>query len=271
MLRTSCTPSHILLLALFPASFAFAQSPAPSAAADPAAPVSTLGTYTAPDGSASAGLPTGWSITRAAETRISMTSASGETIDLGGTFVVRNAPYIPDQTPADGIDLSVPNSASLAEKFTDIVMTAQYVAKASPPHMTVTSSAPFTAHLGFSCATLDGSYTGDKGAFTFRAIVCSLPVDTGNTYKVISKYWQAPPALAGQDKSLAEAVLASYRVPPALLQKKIAPHFAPPAVPLVNPQPGLSATECFDLAILRGVPTDKLPEYCRHSVPSGPQ
>lgn len=268
MLRISCTPSHILLLALFPATLAFSQSPAPS---DPAAPASTLGTYTAPDASASASLPTGWSITRAAETRISMTSPSGETIDLGGTFIVKNAPYVPNQSPADGIDLSVPNSASLAEKFTDIVMTAQYVAKASPPHLTITSSAPFTAHLGFSCATLDGSYTGDKGAFTFRAIVCSLPVDAGNTYKIISKFWQAPPAIAGQDKSLAEAVLASYRVPPALLQKKIAPYYAAPAATLVNPPPPMSVTECFDLAVLRGVPTDKLPEYCRNSVPSGPQ
>jgi hypothetical protein len=242
-----------------------AQAPATSSA--PA-----LQPYNTPDGSAQAGVPPGWKVNKGGETVIQMSGPNGEILNLGTTFIVKDAPYQAGQVPANGIDLSVPNSASLAEKFTHIVETAQFVAKASPPEIKITSATPFTARLGFQCSTLDGSNIGDKGAFTFRAIVCSLPVDSGGTYKVIAKLWQAPPAIADQNKVLAETVLASYRVPQPWLQKKLAPHFAPPpassvlpAVPLPNDlDPG-----CFDLAIIREVPADKLPAYCYNH--TGPQ
>lgn len=272
MLRIFRTPSHILMLALVPVTLVHAQTPAPI---DPRAPIPappTLSTYTASDGSASASLPAGWTVTRNGETVIVMTSPGGETINLGITFIVKDGPYTQHQKPANGIDLSVPNSASLAEKFTDIIQTAQYVAKATPPLITITSSKLSPATLGFPCATIDGNYSGEKGPFTFRAIVCSLPVDVGGTYKVIAKLWQAPPTIAEQEKSQAEAVLASYRIPPDWLQKKLAPFHTAPAVPVPLTMPRTdSATECFDLAILRGVPNDKLPEYCRSVAPSGPQ
>lgn len=279
MLRIPSKPSPILMLALLPATLAATQSPAPAAptqtsvpaASDPAKP--SLYTYTAPDRSASASLPTGWTVTRGGETVIVMTSPNNETIILGDTFIVKSAPNIPKQSPADGIDLSIPNSASSAEKFAAIVDTAQFVAKASPPKIKIASSTPFKAAVGVTCASLDGSITDDKGNFIFRAVVCSLPVDVGGTYKVIVELWQAPPAIAAREKSLAQMVLASYRVPPPWLQKKLAPHTAPPVLPMpsISPLPSDRETECFDLAVLRQVPESKLPDYCRTGAQTGPQ
>ena len=272
MLCISLRPSHFLLLTSMIAVQAPAQTTAPSTPSNSAEPANSFTTYTATDDSASASLPAGWTVTRNGETVIVMTSPSGETINLGTTFIVKDAPYRPDQVPANGIDLSVPNTVSLAEKLTDIIQMAQRAAKATPPLISITSSKPSAAPVGFPCATIDGNYTGEKGPFTFRVIVCSLPVDAGGTYKVIVKLWQAPPTLAEQDEHIAETVFSSYRVPQPWLQRKLAPHFAaPPAATPLQPPPSDSQFECFDLAILRDVPADKLPEYCRTGAHSGPQ
>lgn len=272
MPRFACTAPYISLLAWLPAAIARAQTHTPSSPTPSEPPNGSFTTFIAPDGSASASLPAGWTITRSAETVIVMTSPSGETINLGTTFIVKDAPYTLHQTPANGIDLSIPNSASLADKFSAIVQTAQFVAKEKPPLISITSTRPTTVPAGFNCATIDGNYTGDKGPFTFRAILCSLPVDTGGTYKVITKFWQAPPSLAEQDASTVASVLSSYRIPQPWLQKKLAPHFAAP-VPVIapQPQPPDSQFECFDLALLRDVPPEKLPAYCRTGAHSGPQ
>ena len=272
MLRICYRSSLVLLVLLMIGVYAFAQA-APSTPSNPATPDAQFTSYTAPDGSASASLPAGWTISRSGETVVVMTSPTGETINLGTTFIVKDAPYSPHQTPVNGIDLSIPNSASLADKFSDIIETAQFVAKAKPPLISITSSRPSAIPVGFPCATIDGNYTGDKGPFTFRAVVCSLPVDPGGTYKVIVKLWQAPPTLAEQDEHIAETVFSSYRIPQSWLQKKLAPHNSAPAAVAAPSQPPStdSQFECFDLAILRDVPTDKLPEYCRTAPRSGPQ
>jgi hypothetical protein len=243
-----------------------AQSPSPAAAAPKLSP------YTASDQSAQAGVPPGWNVTKGAETVIVMTGPNGETISLGNTFIVRNAPYQPNQRPANGIDLSIPNSASLGEKFSDIVQTATAVGGGPDPQTKIASTTPL-ALRGVQCGRLSGTFEGKTGPLAFGAVVCSLPVDTGGTYKVMMILAQAPPSVAAQEKALAGAVFASYRIAPVMLQKKLAPHFAPPPPPVMPPGGGGVGfmpspndpvqNGCFDLVVIRETPDWQLPAKCR--------
>jgi hypothetical protein len=239
-----------------------------------AAPTPELTAYTTPDKSASAGLPSGWKVTNGAQTVIVMTGPNSETIDLGNTLIVRNAAFQLGQKPAAGVDISIPNSATLAQKFTSVLQNSAVVFGAAAPQINITSTAPLQvpASIG-QCGRIVASLNGTKGPMTVVALMCSLPIDSGGTYKLIFKMAQAPPAIAQQEAALASAVFASYRVPAAMLQRKIAPFNVPPAV--ANAQIGsiLASTaaaqrasdtqaNCFDLTVLRETPTRLLPRAC---------
>ena len=142
------------------------------------------------------------------------------------------------------------------------------------PQVKITSETPIQvpASVG-QCGRIRATINGKVGLMTLAALMCSLPVDTGGTYKIMFKMAQAPPATADQESALAGAVFASYRIPPAQLKNKIAPFYVPPAV--VNAQiKGImqqtAASEhasdvsanCFDLTVLRETPQYLLPRSC---------
>jgi hypothetical protein len=94
------------------------------------------------------------------------------------------------------------------------------------------------------------------------------------------KMAQAPPNVAAQEKALAGAVFASYKVPPAMLQKKLAPHFTPPPPVAMPSAPGVAGgggtpaipgdstnSECFDLVVIRETPKNQLPRKCGGTAP----
>ena len=265
------------LLCVAGAVAVLAQAPSPSAAAPALQP------YTAPDQSAQAGVPPGWKVTRGAETVIVMSGPNGESIALGNTFVARNAPFQASQAPANGIDVSIPNSASLAEKLTDLLEFAAAQSHGAAPNVKIGSSTPLPI-AGLQCGRLAGTYTGPNGLLAFGALLCSLPVDVGGTYKIMFKLAQAPPNFAAQEKALAGAVFASYRIPPAMLQKKFAPHFAPAPAPVapvggggMSPAMGSmigglrgadTASECMDLGVIREEPNWQLPRKCGGLAPN---
>lgn len=254
------------------ATGANAQSPSPT----PSAP--TLKTYTAPDQSAQAGVPPGWNVSKGAETVIVMTGPNDETISLGNTFVVKNASFQAGQKPGNGIDIDIPNSASLGEKLTDIMRNGAAMSGAPDPQTRIASTTPIPLQ-GVQCGRLSGTFTGKTGPLAFGAVVCSLPVDVGGTYKVMMIMAQAPPNVAAQEKALAGAVFASYRIAPAMLQKKLAPHFTPPP-PSAMPRPGAGGigsimpspndpvqNGCFDLVVIRETPNYQLPRKCGGMAP----
>lgn len=268
MLKSSWTiVSTPLLLILCVAAGVNAQSPAPATAAPALKP------YTASDQSAQAGVPPGWQVTKGAETVIMMSGPNGENISLGQTFVARNAPFQASQPPANGIDVSIPNSASLAEKFTDLLEFAAAQSHGAAPNVKIASSGPLQVPSPLQCGSVAGTYTGPKGLVAFGALICSLPVDVGGTYKIMFKLAQAPPNIAAQEKALAGAVFASYRIPQAMLQKKLAPHFLPPPPAPSVPGGGVSPmmpspndpvqNGCFDLVVIRETPDWQLPAKCR--------
>jgi hypothetical protein len=235
--------------------------------------------YTAPDQSAQAGVPPGWNVVKGAETAILMTGPNGETINLGLTFVVRNAAFQLGQQPSNGIDLSMPNTASLDQKFTMLEQWGASMNNKPDPQVKIASSAPIQVPVpNVQCGRLAGNFNSMTGPVAFGLLMCSLPVDTGGTYKVMFKLAQAPPNVASQEKALAGAVFASYKIAPAMLQKKLAPHFAPPP-PM--PMPGVGGgggggvpaipdstnSECFDLVVIRETPKYQLPRKCGGTAP----
>jgi hypothetical protein len=236
--------------------------------------------YTAPDNSAQAGVPPGWKVTKGAETVIIMTGPNGENISLGTTFVVKNAAFQPGQKPANGIDLSMPNSASLDQKLTMLEQWGAAMSNKPDPEVKIASSTPIQVPIpNVQCGRIAGTLNSSNGPAAFGMLACSLPVDTGGTYKFMFKMAQAPPNVAAQEKALAGAVFASYKVAPAMLQKKIAPHFAPPPPPVRMPStpviggggvPSFGDTtnsECFDLVVIRETPKYQLPRKCGGTAP----
>jgi hypothetical protein len=248
-------------------------------ASPPATP--SLQPYTAPDQSAQAGVPPGWNVTKGAETVIIMTGPNGETIDLGNTFVVKNAAFQLGQQPSNGIDLSMPNSAGLDQKFTMLEQWAASLGNGADPQVKIGSNAPIQVPLpNVQCGRLTGTLNSKTGPVAFGLLMCSLPVDVGGTYKVMFKLAQAPPNVAAQEKALAGAVFASYRIAPGMVQKKLGPHFIPPPMPVapsVGPGGGGGGmmpspndpidNGCFDLVVIRETPKYQLPRKCGGTAP----
>jgi hypothetical protein len=255
--------------------------PAPPAAAAPAVP---LQPYTASDQSASAGVPSGWKVTSGAQTVIQMSSPQGVAVSLGNTVIARNAAFQLNQKPANGIDLSMPSTATLAQKLTMILQQSAASSGKPAPQITIDSSTPLQlpATVG-QCARFVADLTGQQGPIKLLAVFCSLPLDSGGVYKNIMLAAQAPTATAAQAAPIAQAVFQSYRIPTAWLQKKLAPFTAPPAASaaataaeaaainkstLAGMAAANNSANCFDLSVLRQTPTYLLPRSCGGTQPN---
>ncbi len=150
------------------------------------------------------------------------------------------------------------------------------------PKLTVDSTTPLPlpAAVG-QCGRLVADFTAQQGPMKLMAVFCSLPLDSGGTYKNIMLYAQAPAAVAAQAAPTAQAIFQSYRIPTTWLQKKLAPFTAPPqtgaataaAVAAINRSTALSmagadnSANCFDLSVLRETPTYQLPRSCGGTKP----
>jgi len=243
-------------------------------AATAAVPASQLQPYTAPDQSASAGVPTGWQVTKGQETVITMTGPQGETVALGNTLVAKSGAFKAGQRGSNGIDLSMPYAAPLTQKLTMIIQQNAAVAGKPAPQINITSATPIQlpAALG-QCGRFIADINGAQGQMKIMGVLCSLPLDSGGAYKNIMLMAQAPAAVAAQSAPTAQAIFQSYRIPTAWLQKKLTPHTAPPPPParaaasaaMMNSSTILgeaganNSANCFDLAVLRETPTYQLP------------
>jgi hypothetical protein len=232
--------------------------------------------YTAPDQSAQAGVPAGWNVTTGSQTVIGMTGPQGEIITLGRTFVARNAAFQAGQKGAGGADLSMPYSANLEQKF--VMIWEQGAALAGQPAAQVTfnSATPIQmpAALG-QCGRFVASTTLPSGAVKLMGAFCSLPLDSGGTYKNILVMAQAPANLAAQEAPIAQAVFSSYKVPTAMLQKKVAPFSLPPMPAgggAAGILPGIQASNtfatCFDESVIREYGPNQLPQECGGKLPN---
>jgi hypothetical protein len=227
--------------------------------------------YTAADQSASAGVPPGWQVTKGEESVIVMTGPQGETIFLGSAAIALNGPFQPGRR-GGGVDLSMPYGANLAQKFTMLLQHNAVVGGTPPPQIKITSATPLQVPpvLG-QCGRIIANVTGSKGPMTVGSLFCSLPLDSGGTYKNFFKLAQVPVGTAEQERATVRAVFASYRVPLPMLQRKLAPFTQPPVV-LAGPGyapaiPDSTGAECFDLVVIRETPSYDLPRKCGGHAP----
>jgi hypothetical protein len=243
-----------------------------------ASPAIQLRPYTTPDQSASASVPSGWQVTSGQRTAIVIAGPQGEIVNLGGELVARNAPYQPGQRAANGIDLSMPFAATLPQKLAIVLQHGAEMSGKSFSQFTITSATPLQLPPTVGqCGRFVAGFSNQQGPMKVMGVFCSLPLDTGGTYKLIWMLAQAPAAVAAQSAPTAQAIFSSYRIPSAWLQRVLAPYTPPPprAVPML---PGMgSATalgagvsnsaNCFDLEVLRQTPKYLLPKSCGGNQP----
>jgi hypothetical protein len=246
-----------------------------SAPASPAASIK-LQPYTAPDQSASAGLPSGWTVTSGSQTVIQMTGPQGASITLGRTFIAHNAAFKAGKKGTGGTDLAMPYTANLEQKLTMIFQQGAALSSQPAPQLTFTSATPIQlpAVLG-QCGRFVANLSTQQGPAMIMGAFCSLPLDSAGIYKNILIEAQAPASIAQQDAPIASAVFASYKIPAAMLQKKVAPFTAPPmpaAGAAAGILPGLNASDtfatCFDESVIRQYGPNQLPQECGGRLPN---
>jgi hypothetical protein len=187
-----------------------------------------LQTYTASDQSASAGVPAGWKVYGAAQTNIEMTGPQGEVINLGEGIIAHNGTFQLGQTGPDGSNMSMPYSAKLSDKLIMVLQQRAALNKNPIPQIKFLYGAPLQSlPAGFQCGVFVIAISGTATPGDALGIFCSLPEDRLQFFKNFLIIGSAPTAIAAKDVPTVVAVIKSYKVPPAWLQKKFALFTAP--------------------------------------------
>ena len=211
-----------------PAALSARAQATPAAPAAPAAPPVQLQTYTATDQTCSAGVPAGWKVVGAAQTNIIMSGPQGEVIDLGEAFIAHNGPFQLGQKGPDGSNMSMPYSAKLTDKLTMVFQQRAALNGNPAPQIKFLYAAPLQSlPAGFQCGVFAIAASGIATPADALGIFCSLPEDSAQFFKNFLTFGSAPTALAAKDVPTVAAVIKSYKIPPAWLQKKFAPFTAP--------------------------------------------
>ncbi|MES1199930.1 MAG: hypothetical protein ABUS57_00560 [Pseudomonadota bacterium] len=248
-----------------------------AASSAPVAAQAQLRSYTAPDQSASASVPTGWQVTQARNGVIMMSGPHGEQIGLGEGIFVRDSAAQARRASNVQVRATMPYGASLAQKFAMLWQQASAANGMPAPQVSIISSRPIQIAPAIGeCGVFLGTMTAATGTAKFETQFCSLRPDSAGIFKLIWNNAQVPEALATQERAIVEAVLHSYRPSRATLQLIMQPATpqAPPPGPNVAVGGGMSSAywgaigadhsaECMDLGVIREVPEWRLPPYCR--------
>jgi len=234
-LRIAAVPVISIVIGVPAVAFAQAQ-PTPPAAQT--APPVQLQTYTASDQSASVGVPAGWKVYGAAGTNIELTGPQGEVINLGQGLIAHDGPFQLGQTGPDGSNMSMPYSAKLSDKLTMVLQQRAKLNGNPVPQIKFLYGAPLQSlPAGFQCGVFVIAISGTATPGDAMGIFCSLPEDRLQFFKNFLTIGSAPTAIAPKDAPTVAAVIKSYKVPPAWLEKKFA-LFTAPASASPNEGPG---------------------------------
>jgi hypothetical protein len=250
---------------------ASSQNGTPPAAGGTAA---QLTPYSAPDNSASAGVPPGWKVTKGAKGVIQMSGPQGEAISLGNTIFVRNGAFQAGQQANGLIAMSMPYQATLNQKYVMLWQQASASSGQAAPQVNFISATPIPFPKNIAeCAIYLGTKTTAQGTSNFESRFCSLPLDSGGIYRLFWMNADIPAALAKEERATAEAVLTSYKIVPATLKLLFQPYT--PIVTAPRGGGGLNSSTiysqrmadqtatCMDLGVIREEPQGLLPSYCR--------
>jgi hypothetical protein len=226
----------ILTIILVPAFVACAAQANPPAAAS-STPVQ-LQPYTAPDQSASAGVPQGWKVTDAVGGAILMSGPQGQSITVGNVFVAHDGSFQLGQKGPGGAFLTMPSSAKLTDKLVMILQQIAALNGKPVPQVKFLYAAPLQMQAAMGqCGMFVIDATGNTNPGKGMGIFCSLPDDSAQFFKSVLMMGTAPSAIAVQTAPAVEAVFKSYTVPPVWLQKMFSPYTTPASAT----PPGVSA------------------------------
>jgi hypothetical protein len=225
LLRIAAVPAILIIVAV--PALVSAKAQATPAAAPAPSPVQ-LQPYTAPDQSASAGVPAGWKVTDAVGGAIAMSGQQGEAITLGNLFVAHDGPFQLGQKGPGGAFMTMPSSARLTDKLVMILQQIAALNGKPVPQIKFLYAAPLQmqaamGQCGMFVAEATGGATPGKG----MGIFCSLPDDSAQFFKSVLMIGSAPSAIAVQTAPAVEAVFKSYTVAPNWLQKMFSPYTLP--------------------------------------------
>jgi hypothetical protein len=271
--------SGMVFLAALAGSSQTQSTPQANPATAGAASSIQLQPYTAPDRSASAGVPSGWKVTKGENGVIQMSGPQGEAISLGNGLFVMNGQFQPGRKSSGPISLMMPYQATLAQKYAMVWKEASIEAGDPTVQVSIISATPIPLGKIAQCGIFLGSLTNKSGPSKFETRFCSLPMDTNGVFKLFWMNAALPAALAAQERATAEAVLASYQPSPEslkLILQPATPPMPPPMPAGVGGQGGggessamyaarmaTQSSTCMDLGVIREVPERRLPDYCQ--------
>jgi len=217
-LRSAAVPVILIVFGIPVVVTARAQATSPAAA-----PVQ-LQPYTAPDKSASAGVPSGWQVTNAGSGAIAMAGPQGEAVNVE-VIVAHDGPFQLGQKGPSGADLTMPSSARLSDKLV-MVLEQQAALKGMPvPHLQYLYQAPIKMPSGMGqCGMFAISAAGGANPNDAMGIFCSLGESSGKFFKTFLMYGAAHTTIAAQTVPTVEAVLKSYKLAPGWTEKILSPY-----------------------------------------------
>ena len=231
-LRIAAVPVLLILFGTPAVVIARAQATSPAAA-----PIQ-LQPYTAPDKSASAGVPSGWQVTNAGSGSIAMAGPHGEAVNVK-VIVAHDGPFQLGQKGPNGVDLTMPSSAKLSDKLV-MVLEQQAALEGMPvPQLKFLYAAPIKMPSGMGqCGMFAISAVGGVNPGDGMGIFCSLADSSAKFSKSFLMFGSAPTTIAAQTVPTVEAVLKSYKLAPGWTQKILSPYTPADSA---HPKPGGSA------------------------------
>jgi hypothetical protein len=191
--------------------------------------------YTAPDKSASAGVPSGWQVINAGSGAIAMAGPQGEAVNVK-VIVAHDGEFQPGQRGPNGADLTMPSSAKLSDKLV-MVLEQQAALNGMPvPQLKYLYAAPINMPSGKGqCGMFAISAAGGANPTEAMGIFCSLDDSSAKYFKSFLMYGAAPSTIAAQTVPTVEAVFRSYKLAPGWTQKILSPYTPADSA---NPGPG---------------------------------
>src|ERR1700691_246704 len=120
--------------------------------------------YTAPDQSASVGVPPGWKVTKGLNGVIQMSGPQGESISLGNGMFVHNGAFQAGQKANGLISMSMPNTATLNQKYLMLWQQAAATSGQPAPKVNFVSATPIPLAKNIAeCAVYLGTMTTPQG------------------------------------------------------------------------------------------------------------
>ena len=185
-------------------SLAGASRTAAQQAAAPA-PAVSLQPYTAPDKSATAGVPAGWKVTKGAFGVIQMSGPQGEAISLGNGLFVMNGPFKLGQMANGPIQMTMLLPGPARAKVRHGLAAGLRPGRRPDRTGSVVSATPIALGNVAQCGIFLGKLTNKQGASNFETRFCALPMDTNGVFKLFWMNASIPVALAA-GAATAEAV-----------------------------------------------------------------